>query len=997
GADLLEEDRRTRRAQEERTGVRIERLMGRTAKIKEGSKAEREIMETWLVARSRRERALAKYLIRKGAQARSADENVRQFAAGFRASLFRYAANSLVDVVTRIFTEIVDGRREEILGKHLKMWRSWYMQRISVRLYNRARLRNWLRICGRLRYLWRGMPLYRELRMKWSVFHLLLRSINERLKYGTPGEKLHLRGRLPTMLGRRRELLLGYSNHLRASGFTGGRYAPEVLLPVTLDELAMMQRWKQHVQAKKSADLVTDSFRKRRHARIVRVVFDGWRTGIGPKQRNRAQAKAAATAGAAKEAFLAEKFTKASATLGETRTSEADVVEKYVQVNRESWVFRPGSSPAATVMMVPSDGWSEFDGTVIWQPRKGFAEKRAKADLKVARRTVVAAWRGSLARDIGLRQAKQQRKTKQLARREPTFKKFVEYHTWQATERVRTEARLLVDAFLNRGRLKFQDLETRVTVGRAIDDGISPGELHFHDRCVPGSCLVCEVRVMTRIGEGVVGIQLVMKVGGMRTEELSLHGSAAGESRSTRAYTFTVDAPVERLSRFECEHNKGLIERLRVVTSGGRISAWFGDRLTANHSLSMLPDWRYDSLAATTAAAAAAARAAVGSCASDSLSSDEIDAATRERRAAASEAAAETAAAAAAAPGWDPQKEYVTGLFGSQAHGRLVGLGVITRHVTNSHVFSYLWEAPEDDEGVIQTPPVEALELEELTADNMTKNGSSSERSLGSSASGMSSSVRSLQSRSSSSSMPLPRGPSQVATGGGVAVDGEPGNGQSCMGSATAAAATAALAPAPVLSRAEAKQQKFAREMREREKKKAERERETKQREENLERLMRGGNSADESNGDSATARGRTPAPPTPQEEFASLLRMRRTDARHALERSLALARAARHYRGRFGSDRSAGALNNLSVVMGLTTWFYAALLPQLVPLPVPAATTSGLFHRGETQLMAARAIKARGDSLNRQMQSLLEERQQRPRRGVMSPAMRATEMLERE
>lgn len=262
------------------------------------------------------------------------------------------------------------------------------------------------------------------------------------------------------MLGRRRELLLGYSNHLRASGFTGGRYAPEVLLPVTLDELAMMQRWKQHVQAKKSADLVTDSFRKRRHARIVRVVFDGWRTGIGPKQRIRAQAKAAATAGAAKEAFLAEKFTKASATLGETRTSEADVVEKYVQVNRESWVFRrqltrfwffvvpclqlvkggktpwrsgdaplmrnvpgvssAGSSPAATVMMVPSDGWSEFDGTVIWQPRKGFAEKRAKADLKVARRTVVAAWRGSLARDIGLRQAKQQRKTKQLARREPT-------------------------------------------------------------------------------------------------------------------------------------------------------------------------------------------------------------------------------------------------------------------------------------------------------------------------------------------------------------------------------------------------------------------------------------------------------------------------------------------------------------------------------------------------------------------------------------------------
>lgn len=263
---------------------------------------------------------------------------------------------------------------------------------------------------------------------------------------------------LPTILGRRRELLLGYSNHLRASGLTVGRYAPDVLLPVTLDERAMMQRWKQYVQGKTSAYLITDSFRKLRHSRVARVVFDGWRTGIGPKQRNRARAKAAARAEVAKEVLLAEELTKVSETPGETQTCEAEVTEKYVKVsgqvgfsdiNSASFFFAtssqlaeggqepmrsgvvsltrnaPGVSPAesipaATAIVMPADEWSEAHGNAVWRPRKAFAERRAEADLKVARRTVVAAWRGSLAREIGLRQARQQRKVKQLARREPT-------------------------------------------------------------------------------------------------------------------------------------------------------------------------------------------------------------------------------------------------------------------------------------------------------------------------------------------------------------------------------------------------------------------------------------------------------------------------------------------------------------------------------------------------------------------------------------------------
>lgn len=109
------------------------------------------------------------------------------------------------------------------------------------RLYDTTRLR----ICARLRYLWRGMPLYRQLRVKWSVFHRLLSLTDTRLRYGTPG--------LPARLKRRRELMLGYSQLLRERGFVPGRYAPEVLVPATVDVQALMQRWKQHTQGRASA------------------------------------------------------------------------------------------------------------------------------------------------------------------------------------------------------------------------------------------------------------------------------------------------------------------------------------------------------------------------------------------------------------------------------------------------------------------------------------------------------------------------------------------------------------------------------------------------------------------------------------------------------------------------------------------------------------------------------------------------------------------------
>lgn len=622
-----------------------------------------------------------------------------------------------------------------------------------------------------------------------------------------------------------------------------------------------------------------------------------------------------------------------------------------------------------------------------------------------------------------------------------SFKKFMAFHVWQATERVRTELRLLVDAFLNRGHLKFKDLETPVMVGRAVDKGdLGSGLITFHDKAAPGSHLVCEVRVMTRVGEGVVGIQLVM-TGGKRTQELPVRGAAAGESRSTRAHSFTIDAPVERFSRLECEHEGGLIERLRVVTSGGRVSPWFGEMLTLSPHAVDLPDWQQRSLAATTAKAAAAAWVSTGNV---PRGSDEF---SKQRAAEAATAAAEAAAVAAAAPPWDAQKEYITGLVGVRTQNRLVGLGVITRHVTSSHVFSYIWEAAEEDEGA------NLLKRKE-DVDRQRKNSSSSSSGTSSTVKGSSlgKSVNSSCTGSGGSlcSGSIGGGSSSVVSGslpasGNIALGQpqpqsasarQPAEMNSSSGICSSVAAnslsttSSSLIPGGVslgkaLTRAEAKQERFAKEMRDREKKKEEHKRQAKQTEERMQRLIQGGkvrgieedgkgaslsgevtSDAEETGRGHSRGRARRPrAPPTPQEEFASVLRMRRTDARRALERSIALARAARKYRGDLlsrGDDSNddgegGGPLSSMSVVMGLTTWLHEALLPQLVPLPVPAAATAELFQKAESALMEARMTKVRGQQMLHAAEGLQEKRQQRPRKGVMSPAQRTREVTERE
>lgn len=556
----------------------------------------------------------------------------------------------------------------------------------------------------------------------------------------------------------------------------------------------------------------------------------------------------------------------------------------------------------------------------------------------------------------------------------------------------------------------------------------------FRDNLLPGSHLVHKVRVTSCVGVGVVGIQLVV-MGGKRTYDLPVRGIALGDGRSSkktmmmpmRTHAFTIDTPVERLSRLECEQEKnGLIERLRTVTSVGRVSPWFGEKLTPNPRVVVLPDCQRYSFNATLG------EAAVGKTGRAEAVTDSFD-------------EGEKTAADKAVKG--RENDYITGLFGFHTRDRLVELGVITRRVNDSHVFSYLWEAPEEDErlsrrtnsperakrGVASKPSgdenrisssfrtfFDASSLANATGSRVVPEGDlfgardSRWDSSGASTASTSSDSSSLDSDSLGTCY-ASEGPSmskfsmeerrwrvtrRVKRNAG-AVNGNLMSSQ-----------------APMLSRAEAKRQNYVQEMREWEKK-DQRARHARRAEENIKRLIRGEKLLEEEEVDAEecgkvernipqkplyllTGEAGRHINPTPQEEFAGVLRIRRVDTRHALKRSIMLAKAVHTYRDKMSSDSSFvedphGAISSLPVVMGLTRWLYKALLPELVPLPLQTKESEELFRRGERAISTARATRKSADKMKR-MAKRLERRRRRklPGRGVISPAERAKDHQER-
>lgn len=196
-----------------------------------------------------------------------------------------------------------------------------------------------------------------------------------------------------------------------------------MLLPATLDLRALLQRWKQYTQLRLAVRLLDEALRRRRFSRVTRVAFDGWQTGLGPKQKRAATAMAFALAevGTAAVAAPAVAAVVVASTSGafqfKTKTKSLGVID--IEEDDDVGAVANDEVVAAIEAETERQGLQTM---VHHRTRRqqAFDERRAEADLKVVRRNVVAGWKGALARNIKMKQMRQEWRVKKAARRVPT-------------------------------------------------------------------------------------------------------------------------------------------------------------------------------------------------------------------------------------------------------------------------------------------------------------------------------------------------------------------------------------------------------------------------------------------------------------------------------------------------------------------------------------------------------------------------------------------------
>ncbi|CAM9372373.1 unnamed protein product [Chrysoparadoxa australica] len=222
--------------------------------------------------RKRREREIAKMLTQQGHGGNQADVDAQAFAASFRT----FAANKLIETLMKITDEARTGDTHSVMTKVLHEWHFVTLERRSVHMCNRQRIRNWLRLCCRLRHLWRGMPLYHELKTKQRCFNSWCRGVEVRHKLGTCN--------LKELWVRRRKLLLAYNELLQQRGVRPVCYSPAMLNQVTSDDFAVMARWKRYTQERVLWRALEGLLERKQQLKLQARVFAAWRRGWSPSK-----------------------------------------------------------------------------------------------------------------------------------------------------------------------------------------------------------------------------------------------------------------------------------------------------------------------------------------------------------------------------------------------------------------------------------------------------------------------------------------------------------------------------------------------------------------------------------------------------------------------------------------------------------------------------------------------------------------------------------------
>ena len=189
--------------------------------------------------------------------------------------LYRNRGRVLHDAMVKAIDQAEQAHMKQVLRGILRALRLPMLSRRSITLLNRARMRNWCRICARYQYLWRAMPTYRRLRTMWNIWNKWLRFLDARFMRETP--------LLAEKVRRKRRLVCKLSGLLSQFGVDAHTADEAHVRAVQSTKQGIFFRWVELAQVNNTHRRMLAAAAARRDARVAQRAFHCWRSALPPR------------------------------------------------------------------------------------------------------------------------------------------------------------------------------------------------------------------------------------------------------------------------------------------------------------------------------------------------------------------------------------------------------------------------------------------------------------------------------------------------------------------------------------------------------------------------------------------------------------------------------------------------------------------------------------------------------------------------------------------
>jgi hypothetical protein len=184
-----------------------------------------------------------------------------------------HAARRIFECMTTVRAQVQAAYERQLAWHAFRALRVAWSERRTRKLAKRQRLRYYLAVCARLKYLERGMPLYHAMRTKWQVVQRWLALCENHYAWVDPA--------LPIALRRRRLLYVKFGHLLEGEFLLRRHYPYEILGPLTSTFLACFHRWQTYVQLRVTRRGLSNLLAKRQKLRVKLDVLNMFKLECG--------------------------------------------------------------------------------------------------------------------------------------------------------------------------------------------------------------------------------------------------------------------------------------------------------------------------------------------------------------------------------------------------------------------------------------------------------------------------------------------------------------------------------------------------------------------------------------------------------------------------------------------------------------------------------------------------------------------------------------------